>query len=222
MFGKTTNVLFDEAGTGGAGSGNADTTDYKVLYETTIAAKAQADSEWQKRFGGLQATFQKEQEAKTQAVTELTTVRSMLETNTKTLETLTNEKSTLSTTVTEKEEAYNKAQAELQRKSLIMKDYPALIPFEVNGLLPQASTEELPEKLKLFSESLGSIEAFAKQKHVEGGTPPDPASKAQGAERTAAAALKDAQSASIKGDVATYQTFYKEYLELSGKESKKS
>ena len=222
MLGKLTNVLFDESGAGGAGSGNSDSTDYKVLYDTTIAAKAQADAEWQKRFGGLQATYQKEQEAKTNAMTELTTVRSMLESNTKTLETLNTEKTTLTTQVTEKDQALSKAQAELQRKTLIMKDYPQLIAFEANGLLPDAPLEELPTKLNLFRDSLGTIENAAKQQHNAGGTPPDPASKQQGAERTAAAALKDAQTASIKGDVGTYQTFYKEYLELSGKESKKS
>jgi hypothetical protein len=209
-------IAAQSSANGQSASGNGNATDYKELYEATQAKLSLSDAEWQKRHGNLQTTFQTEQAAHKLAVSELTNMKMQYEQTSKGFESLTAEKDNLMSQLTEKEAALAKKEVALARKELIMEKFPSLIPFEVNKLLPDGTIEELPDRFAKFSESLNTIEQMAKQNYQAGGTPPPPSPKDSSA-RTAAMALKDANSAAMRGDQTSYSTFYKEYLELSSK-----
>lgn len=209
-------IAAQNSANGQSASGSGDATDYKALYETTQAKLSLSEAEWQKRHGNLQTTFQKEQDAHKQASTELLTTKQQLEQTSKGYEALTGEKTTLQAQLAEKESALSLKEAALARKNLIMKEYPNLISFEVNGLLPEAPLDQLPERLGKFAESLQTVEKMAKENHQSGATPPAPASK-DSTGRTSAMAQKDANMAALKGDQTAYQQFFSEYLTLSGK-----
>jgi len=209
-------IAAQNSANGQSASGNGDATDYKVLYETTQAKLSLTEAEWQKRHGNLQTTFQEEQKAHKLASSELLTIKQQLEQTSKGYEALSGEKTTLQTQLAEKESAISLKDAALARKNLIMKEYPNLISFEVNGLLPEAPLDQLPERLGKFAESLQTVEKMAKENHQAGATPPAPASK-ENTGRTSATAMKDANSAALKGDQKSYQEFFSEYLTLSAK-----
>ena len=220
MLGLQLQKFLDGDSAGGApASGNGQSAtepDYKALYEATQAKLTLETAELQKRFGGLQTTFQKEQAAHATVVADLAALKGQFEQTSKGFEAVNAEKETLTKTLTEKEQALAEKEQALARKSVIMEKFPHLAPFEAKGLLPNADPTKLEDVLKLFSDSLDMIGKKAQTEFAAGGVGSQPPKKEDGV-RTAASALKDANTAALTGNQEAYTKFYGEYLELSKK-----
>lgn len=203
-------------------SGSSQTTDYKSLLDAATAKHQIEVSDWQKRHGGLQATFQKEQEARTNLQKELETIREQFSATSKGFEAVNGEKLTLAAQLAEREKTQKGLEASLARKTLIMEKYPNLAVFEKGKLLPVADPENLDQVLGAFSESLKSLETLAKTTHQEGAVPPAP--PPQGDQQPSLESLRKLMhEASLHGgttkDGMTLDELTAKYLELSKKKS---
>jgi DNA repair exonuclease SbcCD ATPase subunit len=71
----------------------------------------------------------------------------------------------------------NELQTEAERWKMIAKDYPHLITYEVEGLLPKeaASLDELRAKLDSFAKLTGQVQHTQETRQKEGSTPSSPA-----------------------------------------------
>ncbi len=192
-----------EAGAEGTGHDAAPpTAGQQVDWQT----KAQ---EWQSRFTGLQGKYQQERTRWAEDVAQLHELDTQLQTLTgdheKTLADLTGlhgQHDALQTELKVAKETHD-------RLHLIMADYPDLIEFEVKGLLPDGSGDELKGKLTAFKEALKARGAAAVQNTVAGSTPPPPAPNPP---KDAKTLLNEAMAAARSGDRKRYDELYGEYL----------
>jgi hypothetical protein len=192
--------------------------DYKALYEAAQAEVTNLKSEdWYKRFTGLQALHQREKE-KWQSSQSL---YDALKIENETLKTQTSDLDTKGKTALEQLESIRSEldtkSAQLSRITTITKKYPSLLEFigvdeEGNefDLLPQGTGEELEKALSAFS---GRIEKLApkdqNKRPTDGASPRSPAPDSATSSSTWAQAL----DALASGDVASYDTLYKQHLE---------
>lgn len=212
--------LDDSSAGGDAGNGAA--TDYKSLLEAATAKHTLEVSEWQKRHGGLQATFQKEQEARTSLAKEFETLKEQFASTSKGFDAVNTEKQTLAAQVAERDGMVKQLEAGLKRKSLIMEKFPQLIPFDAKRLLPEADPDKLEEVLTSFVESLNSLETMAKAHHQQGAVPPAP--PPQSDQQPSLESLKKLMfEASLSNgalkDGTTLDQLTNKYVELSKKKS---
>lgn len=175
-------------------------------------ATAQAEAKtYKERFVGLQGTYQRE-------VGKLRTDADKLPSLTEQMAQLTTDHaaqlekiSELTKKLDESETEREIAKLGLERKEIIIKDFPELLGFEGEGLLPDGTGEELRTLLATFSSKLKGIGGEAYKKALTGAGPTPPPSSDQ---RTQEDAWKDVMAAMQKGDTTEYDKAYKEYLAL--------
>jgi hypothetical protein len=107
-----------------------------------------------------------------------------------------------------------------------MGKFPQLAAFEAEGLLPETGTEDDPAKMEeIFGKFAGKLTSIqqqagksAKEEFASGGVGKAAGSGGGDADvkgASAAAALKAANDAVLKGDAKGYKENYDKYLELS-------
>jgi len=197
-------------------TGQQDKTDYKKLYEDAQAKATRELDAAEKRRAGLQQTYQKEQDAHTEAKTKLEQLRSELTT-------LTGEKGSFQDTLSKLETEKTGQEIELEtlrrkdkRASLIMGKFPELATFEADGLLPEAEEDKLEETFSNFLTKLGVIKDKGKEDFGKGGvsTPPPPkTTEPEGAK----ALLLQINQAVISGNQKLYNELYDKYVKATQK-----
>lgn len=123
---------------------------------------------------------------------------------------------TIGKTVTEKDTELSTTQSELQRMKIIMRDYPQLVPFEVEeggSLLPQVDLDKLPEALEKFSEKLNQVGSKKTADELAGATK-KPKGKEDLTKRTADIAKSEMNAAMARGDLVEYEAKRAEYFKL--------
>jgi hypothetical protein len=104
------------------------------------------------------------------------------------------------------------------RLDLIVKEFPDLLEFEAQGILPDGNEEEIKPKLTAFRDALARRGSAEAQKVLGGGTPPPPP---PAKDKTAKEHLADAIAAQRKGDMAVYEAEYAKYIDELTKEQSK-
>jgi hypothetical protein len=166
--------------------------------------------EWRTRFTGLQGKYQQEQAkwaGDSVKLMELTEQLTKLtgEKEATSLE-LTSAKEKLDTLATEKE----LAQLQLERLNIVTNEFPSLIPFLKDDLIPDDTGDELREKLKKLDAKLLEIKGDVKAEHVKGASPP---SSPPPAGNTPQALLTQAKEAMVAGNIAEYNRLYDMYIQ---------
>lgn len=214
---RNTSPLFDKdpdsGGSGDTGSAGGESTDWKGMYEASVAEKTKSDAEWNKRLSNLSATFQKEKLGHDEARSKLGELEKSFTEKEKSLSEYSAKHESLAKDLETTKSELQKKQSDLSRKQLIMSKYPHLAQFETDGLLPVAEEDKLDEILGKFSDNLGKVREDAKKVHTEGGVPPAPPSKSSGV-RSSKEALADANRASSQGNGTDFTKFYAEYVTL--------
>lgn len=184
--------------------------DYKSLYE-----QANKDAtEWRNRFSGLQGKYQQEQNKWTtdagtlidlqSKFSEVTGLREQLEIQNKELseqlETAASEKDILN--------------ANLERITIVTTEFPDLVPFLKDGLIPDESGDELRTKLGILQTRINEIKTTSTEQVVNrvtsGGSPNgSPASISNSPSEL----LKQAIDAMRQGKIEEYNELYNRYLE---------
>lgn len=197
-----------------------DQPDYKALYSNEKAARLEAEKkaqEYQNRFTGLQGKYQQEQGKWTDDVSkmmnlqdqlkEVAGIREQLDVQVKTLQ------EQLDTTSTEKEIA----DSQLERLKIVTTEFPTLVPFLQDDLIPDATGDDLRGRLQKMTERLGEVQTSSQKQVIddlkEGATPPP--SGGGSTEDTAQSLLQEATQAMIGGDIQKYNTLFDQYLAKS-------
>lgn len=169
------------------------------------------------RYAGLQRTIQEFQEKSTKAEESVADLKSQVAT-------LNTEKASLQTeydSLFKQNEGFNKQITELtarqERTKLIMSDYPELAPFEADGLIPNASADQLPDILKKMSERITAEHEKGKHEFAKGGGSPSPGG-AGNTLKSAKELLIQSGEAKLKGDFALGDELYDQYLVALDKE----
>jgi hypothetical protein len=186
--------------------GPEDKTDYKALYETArteaeTLKKVVADLEpYKGRFAGMQGAYTKESEAwkrDAAALAEITTAKTALETQ------FAEAQEKLDTAMTEAEVI----KATNDKFTVVIAEFPELIPFM--DLLPDATGDELKQKLQVFTKRLSQVGTLAVADFTKGATPPAPNEKPTG---TKEELLKQLNAAAASGNKEEYDKAYAAYL----------
>lgn len=168
----------------------------------------------QRRFAGLQAKYQQEREKWTADSAKLIDLEEKLTA-------LTGEHETKALGLTKAESERDVAMGEvellkgqLERLTIVTTEFPHLVGFLKDELLPDAAGDDLREKLKVLSGKIEQIKTGKIDEDMAGSSPPDtPAADAD----NASTAMQKAIDALQKGDVAAYDKHYGDYLNLSKK-----
>jgi hypothetical protein len=186
--------------------------DYKVLLEQSEKEKVN----WQSRFTGLQGKYQQEQAKWADDVVKTTDLEAQLGEVSGIREQLdlqvTGLQEQLDTATTEKEIS----ESQLDRLTIVTTEFPKLVPFLQDDLIPDDTGDTLREKLNKMTDRLGEV-ADASQKKVidnlsEGATPP-PGGGTPPPE--APDLLREATEAMVAGDIDKYNTLYDQYIAKS-------
>ena len=105
----------------------------------------------------------------------------------------------------------------LERLKIITAEYSDLLPFEVDGLLPDGAGDELRTRLNAFREKLAALGRLAIEQKLEGSVPPKPKGESP---KNSSELLQAAIAEMKKGNSQEYQRLYDEYLQAvkGGKE----
>lgn len=206
--------------TGKETTGSQPGDDWKAKYEAAQAsleelnakldAKSRESNEWMTRFTGMQGKYQQEKKKWEESAGDLSKLPdqlSGLQTQFNDLQSMYDESQTqILALQTEKEIAEHS----LERKNIIFKEFPGLIPFEADGLLPDGTGDEFREKLSAFNEKMTKIGGDAFEAIVAGSSPPQPkSSETLGTQEILNEALKSFR----EGDMETYDNLYGQYLQ---------
>jgi len=125
------------------------------------------------------------------------------------------------TTLNEKVSQLEPTKVKAMRLEVIMSDFPALVPFEKDGLLPAAETpDELREALTKFSERLSAHTIVKDANFASGGKPeniPAPEQKKSSADQ-AKDYLNAAINAQRSGNMAEYEVNFNKFLQEKNKQ----
>ena len=175
--------------------------------------KAQAESmEWQKRFAGLQGKYQQEQEKWAQTAAKLLEVDESSKKVVGEFEAL---KVEHSKTAEEKDTYFTELElkkAELERVSIVTKEFPQLVPLLQDDVLPDGTGDELRGKLKILAERIESIKKGEFATNLAGASP---ASPPQGLPKGTDAIKLQMMTAMREGRMDDYNKFYAQYVEQS-------
>jgi len=208
------------ATTDNAAEAQGNQPDYRALYSNEKAARLEAEKkaqEFQNRFTGLQGKYQQEQGKWSDDVSkmmnlqdqlsEVAGIREQLDVQVKTLQ------EQLDTTATEREIA----NSQLERLQIVTTEFPTLVPFLQDDLIPDASGDDLRAKLAKMTERLGEVQISSQKKVIddlkEGATPP-PAGGGSN-DDSAESLLQEATAAMVAGDISKYNTLFDQYLAKS-------
>ena len=103
----------------------------------------------------------------------------------------------------------------LARLNVIIADYPDLLDFEKQGLLPDGTGEELKTKLGAFKIALSARGAAVATDLLKGATPPPPANASHA--KSPADIKAEAFQAMREGRIADYEKAMDEYFKASAK-----
>ena len=192
-----------------------DQTDYKAQYVQLSAQIASGEYVPKNTYTGLQQTHEKTvlaHKADKDALSALQQAKDAAETAAKNLT------AQLETERAEKEKAAKELEVTkvtLERRTLVMKDFPDLAALEGEGLLPQATIAELPAILKTFQEKLGGMQQQQNQQKFAGANQP-PAGKDSNVNQTAKQLLDEANTLVRQGKFAEYNVKLNEYYKATG------
>ncbi len=195
--------------------GGNDQTDYKARYLELSTQITSGEYVPKKVYVGLQQTHEKEVNAHKADFDALQNAAAKVQEFEKTLPTLQSQVSEFQTKYGETEAALKAREAEAARLKLIMGEFPGLVQFEGQGLLPEApSLDELKVKLTKFQELHG---ATAKQQQIErrAGESDQPSGKGQlNQNPTATSILAEAKALQAAGKNKEYYAKMQEYYQL--------
>jgi hypothetical protein len=212
-----------DAGAQSSGTSSVTTPTYTVTVDGTAAqpggdqaklaeALKQAE-EWRTRFTGLQGKYQQEQKKWADDAARVMELGDILAK-------VTGEKEALGLSISELTEKADTAateaalaQSQLERIKMVTVEFPDLVPFLGDELLPDGTGDELREKLKLFS---GKIEGIKKDKitDIARGSSPSDTPKPQ--DKSSQALLQQAIEEFRKGNTAGYNDLYQQYMNSLG------
>lgn len=169
-------------------------------------------AEWQKRFGGLQGRFQQEQAKVLNANAKLMDTEALLTAALGEKEALALTGKKLETDLAAALTKQTETQAATARLQLIALEFPALLSFEKDGLLPAGSGDELKAKLTTFAARVGTQAAANATAAAQplGATPAVPASVAP----TQASLMSQLLAARNAGDMPAYEKIRTELVKL--------
>jgi len=196
----------------GAGSQGNQPGDLQAKFDaaqaqiTTLTTQAAEAESWKNRFTGLQGTYQREQAKWTNDSGRISEFE-------KQIAALSDERTTLQTQIAEltpyKAEV-GTLKAQQERQKIIVGEFPDLFPFEVDGLLPDGTGDELRRKLTAMRTRLEASNSGALDKRLSGSVPPPPGGAPPSGPQEL---LKASLAAFKKGDMAEYQRLQTEYYQ---------
>ena len=181
---------------------------------------------WKSRFTGMQGKYQQTHDQLTTAQGRITDLEGQLAALNGDKDALgaefdktTGELGGLKTKLTELE-------AQHGRLKTIATEFPDLLPFEMQGILPAGAGDELKGKLTAFKAALDARGQAAQaqaqsqqaQAQMQQSTPPPPPPPA--GQKSSATLLSEAMTAARTGKVDEYNRLYEEYLAQTAKEKK--
>lgn len=200
-------------------------------HEPVIAEIAEPVVDYKKQYESAAKISEKATRNQEAAIAQLSAEKQAHEATRNALERQQLEYENLNKTIKQREAELSQLQGQVQqlepaknkamRLEVIVSDFPELIPFEKDGLLPQGDTPEaLRESLKKFSDRLAAHTIVKDAKFTSGGKPeniPAPEQKKGFANRA-----KDFLEAAIKaqksGNMAEYEQNFSKYLQEKNKQ----
>lgn len=166
-------------GSGNAGGGSGGNSGQKNWEAEYNALKAKMDSEYvtKSSYAALQGKLQTAVEAGQSKDTQIGEISSKLANSETLVKSLTEKVGGLETTSQDTQNKLAEKELLLQRHSIIFKDFPELAAFESDELLPSASIEELPAKLKAFSEKFNARQEAVQKEFKQGSSEEIPPKK---------------------------------------------
>lgn len=203
MSDQTVNAPSNDAGDATGATGHAavptgNQPDYRAMYEQALK-----DAEdYKKRFTGLQGTYSREQQkwqADAVRLKELDEAMRSLDT----------ERTTLKALLADIQPKHESLQSQYDRLHIIATEFPSLLEFEKDGLLPGGTGDELRTKLSAFQNKLKTNEVAAVKSTMSGTAPATPKSEGQ---QTPKDLLNQAVAAMRQGKMDEYNSLYSQYL----------
>ena len=196
---------------GGASAGN-DQTDYKAKYLELSTQITSGEYVPKKVYVGLQQTHEKEVNAHKADFDALQLATTKISEFEKTLPTLQSQVAELTTKNSEAETVLKTEKAKNERLGLIMGEFPGLVQFEGQGLLPDAPTlDELKVKLTKFQELHGAQRRQERTERDSGKSDVPPSREAVVGNQTADAILEQARTLQRDGKYVEYNKKMDEY-----------
>jgi len=180
--------------------------------QAKINALEKDRDEWRSRATGWQGTYQREQDkwkADSAKVSDLSNQIAMLVEERDSKERLLQETSGSYSLL---ETEFEVAKLQLERTQILIKEFPDLLQFEADGLLPDGTGDEFKTKLGKFKEVLGNAGKGNAKAALAGGSPVPPGSTQP---QTRSDLWKAATEALRKGDAAAYEENYSKFLAAS-------
>ena len=184
--------------------------DQLVALQTQYDDMSEKEKEYRKRFTGSQGAYTRDQqkwketEERNKEITD--SMASLTETNQSLQAQFDEANEKLETATTEAEIA----KLGLQRMDIVFKEFPGLVPWEIDGLLPDGTGDDLRESLKKYVDRLekAGVENVLTDLVGSSPTPPD----GDNAD-TADALMAGVTSALTAGDQEAYDKAYDLYLQ---------
>lgn len=183
--------------------------DYKAKYEKAM----QDANNWRSRFTGLQGKYQQEQEKWADDANKLHNIETQFSE-------VSGIREQLELTIQGLNEQLDSAQTEsvvakeeLDRLHMVTVEFPELVPFLQDDLIPDGAGDELRTKLQAMSTRIASLQETTVAKHVEGASPSQKPASADTKNPTNL--LNQAFEAMRDGNIAEYNKLYDEYLKNS-------
>jgi len=178
-------------------------------FETQIAQLMKERDEWRNRATGWSGTYQREQGKWKETETKVSDLSAQIATLMEQVNTHKGVADAASGSVSYYASALEIANLQLSRQSILINEFPELLSFEAEGLLPEGTGDDLKIKLKKFKEKVVQNGKVNLQTYVQGGTPPAPGS----ANASTPEELRKGYQAALKsGDRAEYERLYSQYL----------
>lgn len=194
--------------------------DYKALYTNEKAARLEAEkkaTEYQNRFTGLQGKYQQEQGRWSDDVSKMMSIQDQLKEVSGIREQLDIQVKSLQEQLDESSTEREIANSQLERLQIVTTEFPSLVPFLQDDLIPDASGDDLRSKLTKMTERLGEVQTSSQKKVIdeikEGATPPPSGGGSN--EDTAESLLAEATRAMVGGNIEKYNTLFDQYLAKS-------
>lgn len=188
-----------------------DDKDFAKMY-ADLSQTIDTDYVTRKSYAKLQANLQEANDARATLSAEIANLKEQLTA----LPTAQSEIETLKTNTTTLEKDKGTLQAELDKLNLIVNDYPQLVGFLKDKLLPDAPIAELPAKLEAFSKAVAANQLAAQHLELDGSSdPPKPIDDGNN-KPDLEAMRKKVQDLALAGKKAEYDAAYAEYMAAKG------
>jgi len=189
--------------------------DFKAMYEDAQAKFLAAQTEAQtnmSRFVGMQGKYQTEKSKWESQMAQVKDLPTQLATTQEQFDKAQQEAQQLKEQLDLANSEAQVARLQADRLNIIVKEFPQLLQFEADGLLPDDSGDELRTKLTAFSKRLTDIGGDAFKQMMIGASPASPTSAGQ---KSATDLWKEVGEALRTGNMAEYDKAYAAYLQAS-------